>query len=316
MQSETNGATRLDPTMTRRRFLKATTACSSFAAAACTKLTDAADAVASLKDCRNEVGVTTSSFSGHLVARPDQTQFSLTDLPRLMRDELDLRIIDLNTTSLGRTSPAWLDRVRESADQAGCVLINLKMNQRGLDMNSPDRNIRERALQTYKRSIDDASRLGIPWVRPLPLKETPDMKIHVDSYRELADYGAERKVRLLVENYGWMEDDPQSISKLVNAIGHDVAACPDTGNWTSDPVRFAGLADSFPLAVTCDFKARALGPSGEHPLYDLKRCFRIGHAAGFQGPWCLEHAHPDRKRLFRELSMLRDMLRNWIRETG
>ncbi len=32
------------------------------------------------------------------------------------------------------------------------------------------------------------------------------------------------------------------------------------------------------------------------------------------GPWRLEHAHADRKMLFRELALLRDMLRRWMRE--
>ncbi|MCH7729877.1 MAG: hypothetical protein IH991_25915 [Planctomycetes bacterium] len=138
------------------------------------------------------------------------------------------------------------------------------------------------------------------------------MKIHVASYRELADYAASRDVQMLVENFGWMDSDPNSVPKLVEAIDRKVAVSPDTGNWSNNEVRYAGLAKAFPLAVTCDFKARALGPDGEHKLYDLKKCFEIGWKAGFRGPWCLEHANRDRKSLFRELALLRDMLRKWM----
>ena len=311
MTHGTNSVTQSALTIDRRRFL-ATTAGLAMTAPASIALAKTDNPLASLK---NEVGITTSSFSRHLVASPGKGQFSLTDLPRIMRDELDLRVIDLNTTSLGETSTAWLDKVKAAVDKAGCVMINLKMNQRGLDMNSPDDGIRRKALNTYKRSIDAASHLGIPWARPLPLKQTPDMNTHIASYRELADYGAERNVRLLVENYQWMESDPQSVASLVKAIGRDVSACPDTGNWADNKTRYAGLAASFPLAVTCDFKAKALGKSGQHPQYDLKRCFTIGDDAGFHGPWCLEHANPNRRILFRELAMLRDMLRSWIKET-
>ncbi|MDA1050326.1 MAG: hypothetical protein O3C40_07575, partial [Planctomycetota bacterium] len=168
------------------------------------------------------------------------------------------------------------------------------------------------ALDIYRGSIDAASRLGCRWARPLPLPELPDMKIHVASYKELADYGAERQVAMLVENYGWMQGDPDSVVKLIEAIGRNVAPCPDTGNWNDNETRYEGLAKSFPTAVTCDFKAKTLGPNGEHDAYDLRRCFDIGWQAGFRGPWCLEHAHRDRKTLFRELSMLRDMLREWM----
>jgi len=69
------------------------------------------------------------------------------------------------------------------------------------------------------------------------------------------------------------------------------------------------LQKGFPLAVTCDFKVKTLGPNREHKAYDLKRCFRIGQKAGFHGPWCIEHGHRDRNTLFEELRWLRDSLR-------
>lgn len=264
-------------------------------------------------DLVDEVGITSSSLSGHLVAKPTGNQFSMLELPRVMRDELDMRVIDLNTSSLASTDAAYLDQCREAAEKAGCVFTNLKLNQRNVDMNSADEATRRKAIEIYKTSINTAARLGCRWARPLPLPELPDMKLHVASYQELADYAAERKIEMLVENYGWMQGDPDSVIKLVRAIGRNVAPCPDTGNWNDNETRYAGLAKTFPTAVTCDYKARALGPNGEHELYDLKRCFDIGRKAGFRGPWCLEHANRDRKTLFRELSMLRDMLREWTK---
>jgi hypothetical protein len=261
-----------------------------------------------------EVGITTSSLAGHLVAQPAKGKFTLLELPRILRNELDMRIIDLNTSSLASTEPEYLDRVRQAAADAGCVLTNLKLNQRDLDMNSADAEVRERALREYRRSLDAASRLGLRWARPLPLKARPDLAIHVASYRALADYAAPRKIQLLVENFGWMESEARSVVRLVEEVGRNVAACPDTGNWASNEVRYQGLALTFPGAVTCDFKARELGPEGQHTAYDLKRCFTIGWEAGFRGPWCLEHGHADRAQLFRELALLRDSLRRWMRE--
>ena len=56
----------------------------------------------------------------------------------MRRDELGMRVIDLNTSSLGSQEPKWLEKVRTAVADAGCVMINLKLNQRGLDMNSED----------------------------------------------------------------------------------------------------------------------------------------------------------------------------------
>jgi len=295
--------------LNRRIFLANSLAAA--AAAPCVCLGDDGKGGRSFK-LDKQVGVTTSSLSGHLVAKPGKGQFSLLELPRILRDELDMRVIDLNTSSLASEEPSYLDRCRAAAEKEGCVFTNLKLNQRDVNMNSPDKTVREKALNVYKRSIDAAARLGCRWARPLPSRERPDMKIHVASYRELADYAASRDVQMLVENFGWMDSDPNSVPKLVEAIDRKVAVSPDTGNWSNNEVRYAGLAKAFPLAVTCDFKARALGPDGEHKLYDLKKCFEIGWQAGFCGPWCLEHANRDRKSLFRELALLRDMLRKWM----
>ena len=293
--------------VSRREFLTATVL-----AAASLKNATSAEAGNAAADKLHEVGVTTSSFSPHLTARAEPGKFTLLDLPRLMRDELDMRLIDLNTSALASFDGAYLERVRAAAEKAGCLLTNLKLNQSGLDMNSADPAVREKALAEYKRSIDAAERLGVQWARPLPLRARPDMERHIAAYRELADYARPRNVRMLVENYGWMASEADSTAKLIAAVDRNLAACPDTGNWSSNEVRYAGLAKTFPLAVTCDFKAGKLGASGEHAAYDLQKCFQIGWDAGFRGPWCLEHANGDRKQLFRELGVLRDMLRKWI----
>jgi hypothetical protein len=229
-----------------------------------------------------------------------------------VRDELGLRVIDLNTTTLGSLEEDHLDRFRAAVEKAGCILTNLKMNYANLELGSIDPALRQRALAEYKKAIDAAARLGMRWARPLPSQARPDLPAYVASFRELADFAHERGIGMLVENYGWMQSDPDAIPRLIEVVGRGLAACPDTGNWSSAETRRDGLARSFPLAVTCDFKARELGPQGEHAAYDLRSCFQAGWDAGFRGPWCLEHAHRDRRQLFRELGLLRDMLRRWM----
>ena len=261
-----------------------------------------------------EVGITTGSFARQLAT--DREAFQLPELLHVVRNELDLKVVDVYTPSLTSFEPAYLDRVRRTAEQVGCVLTNLKLNQPDLDLGSADPAVRGKPLAEYKRGIDAAARLGMRWARPLPARSRPDLKVVASAYRELADYAAERQVQLLVENFGWMQADADSVVRLIEAVGRNVAASPDTGNSVDNDVRYAGLAKTFPHAVTCDFKARDLNADGDHTLYDLKRCFSIGWDAGFRGPWCLEHSHPDDRVLYRELRLLRDRLRRWMAERG
>ena len=260
-----------------------------------------------------EVGVTTGSFVRHLAADAAPGKLRLLDLPRIMRDELGMKVIDLMTATLVSMEPDYLDKLRAEAERAGCVLTNLKMNQKGLDMTSEDAAVRKHALDEYKRTIDAAARLGVRWVRPLPGPKRPDLAICAASYRELIEYAAPRGISLLIENYGWMQNDSDAIPEMIKATGKGLDAQPDTGNWKDNTVRYAGLARAFPLAVSCDFKARELGPDGQHDAYDLARCFSIGWDAGFRGPWCIEHFHTDLRELYREMRVLRDQLNAWMK---
>lgn len=261
-----------------------------------------------------ELGITTGSFVRHLVETAQPGKLRLLDLPRIMRDELGMRVIDLMTATLVSMEPRYLEQLRQAAADAGCVLTNLKMNQKGLDLATPDEALRRESLAVYRRTIDAAALLGVRWVRPLPGPKAPDLKLLAQSYHELIDDAGEKGIGVLVENFGWMQDDAEAIPTIIRAVGPGLKAQPDTGNWT-DAARYDGLAKAFPFAVSCDFKARELAADGTHKAYDLKRCFDIGWQAGFRGPWCFEHFHDDLPQLFREMGQLRDMLRRWMKNS-
>jgi len=305
-------------TLSRRKVLRLSgVALAAATAVSGPSIVRAAHQAARQSDLDDAIGIVSASAAAQLTTSRRKGKFTLLELPQMLREELDLRVIDLNTSSFpdfAAVDEKYLERLRTAADKFGCVLTNLKMNQRGIDMNSPQKDVRRKALAEYKRSIDIASRLGCRWARPLPQPQKPDMAIHVASYRELCDYGADRDVTMLVENFGWMQSDPDSVPLLLKAVGHNISAGVDTGNWSENNVRYTGLARAFPLAATCDFKARKLGPGGEHKEYDLKRCFDIAWNAGFRGPWALEHGNADEQAFFSEIKLLRDMLRKWTLE--
>lgn len=254
-----------------------------------------------------ELGVTTGSFSKHIASG----KVRLLDLPRRMRDELDMRVIDLMTATLESMEPTYLDMLRAAAADAGCVLTNLKMNQTGLDLASADEEVRRKSLDEYKRTVDAAARLGVRWVRPASSAKRPELGRLASGLRELMDYAGEKGIGVLIENNGWMKDDPDAIPNVIRETGSALRAQPDTGNWT-DAARYDGLTKAFPFAVTCDFKAFVIA-NGAHAAYDLERCFRIGWDAGFRGPWCFEHFHADLDTLFREMAWLRDRLLAWMK---
>src|SRR5262245_23766567 len=59
-----------------------------------------------------ELGVTTGSFVRHLTTEPQPGKLWLLDLPQIMRDELDMRVIDLMTATLPSLEPGYLQKLR------------------------------------------------------------------------------------------------------------------------------------------------------------------------------------------------------------
>lgn len=269
--------------------------------------------IAETPDLQGEIGLTTGSFMKHLAHASPTGRFRILDLPKIMRDELDMRVLDLMTRTLESFDPEYLEQLRAAAKDNHCIITNLKMNQ-PVDMASLDLETRKQALKTYKETIDVAKRLGCRWVRPVPGKgKSPDKKILAASFDELIDYAGSKGISLLIENTGWISSDSDAIPAMIKAVGDRLTASPDTGNW-NDQVRFDGLEKAFPLASTCDFKAYQLEPGGSHPRYDLKRCFQTGWDAGFRGPWCIEHFNESLEGLLAGFATVRDRLRQWTAE--
>ena len=224
-----------------------------------------------------------------------------------------MKVIDMNTMNFAKLDLKSAETLRKAAEREQCVLTNLKLNQRGLDLASPKVETRQHALKVFQASIDAAKVMGMNWVRPLPRPQQGNRRLLIGSLRELDEYAGERGLRVLVENFGWMQADPNSVVGLIRDVGRDQPASPDTGNWSSDEVRYAGLKKTFPLAVTCDYKAKTFNAQGEHVQYDLEKCFRIGWEAGFRGPWCIEHGHRDLPQLYRNLRRIKAMLEEWMK---
>jgi hypothetical protein len=302
--------------LTRRRFI------SGCAAAAAIPILARAAPKADPK-LAGEVGITTSSIFRQNSGKAEDRSFELWDIPRILRDELGMKVLDLSTGTLNSSrEPQQLDRLRKAADAAGCMITNLKVNATHLSVkvldlpfDHADRAKRRAAIDEYKHWIRAGQRLGVRWLRPFPSDARPAAGVLEESYGELSDFASQHGVTLVVENAGWIRSDPKAIPDLIQSLGGRIAAAPDIGSW-DDTIRFEALAAAFPHAVTCDFKVGNLTPEFAHKSYDLRRCFDIGWKAGFRGPWCIEHGNGNTAKLFNELRWIKKQIETWTKEMG
>ena len=89
-----------------------------------------------------QLGIVTAILSRHMSVKPEPGKFTLLELPKVMRDELDLTVIDYNSVNFPNFDPAMLEKLRANTDEAGCVATNLKMNQK-VDIGSTDNEKRD-----------------------------------------------------------------------------------------------------------------------------------------------------------------------------
>ncbi|MGI9458174.1 MAG: hypothetical protein ACR2NU_16540, partial [Aeoliella sp.] len=101
----------------RRLFFKA-----SFSGVAIGASTSLAAETKAHEDLKGEFGITTGSLFQHLTGKPARGRICLLDWPKLMRDELDMKVIDLLNETLASMEPSYLDKFRKAAEDAGCII--------------------------------------------------------------------------------------------------------------------------------------------------------------------------------------------------
>ncbi len=181
-----------------------------------------------------------------------------------------------------------VDMFRAGLRDAGMKVVNVPIDVGNIS----DRDAQRRAhdLRAIKVWLDVAAELGSPNARVNTGQQEPpyDLGVTIDAYRELAEYGQARGVRILLENHGGISADPQNILKIGEAVGWDrFATCPDFGNFAPDS-RYESLTLIAPYAGMAHAKALDLDEQGEMQEWDFGRCVRILRDAGYDGYWSAE----------------------------
>ena len=181
---------------TRREFLKSTITATA-ATATCGVHSSAADE--RRPSLAGEIGFTT----GSLAYQRRNKLLKMSSLPKFVRDDLGMQLIDLNTNWLESYEDSYVRRVRESAEDADCFFTNLKVNHKFGDLYADDTNERQKAMAHARQLVTAARLLGARWMRFSIPKPVPDTRTAtLSAHRELARVAESQGIQLLVENNG------------------------------------------------------------------------------------------------------------------
>jgi len=183
-------------------------------------------------------------------------------------------------------------------------------NNAPTNLASSDDALRKAGVEVGKKWLDGAVILGAksvrmnsttalgPSVKPQAMARSadgyprneeimPSLAKAIESYKEMADYGGDRGIRVTIENHWGLAADPINIRIIIDEVNHPYCeASPDFCNWEYDYMLFSGLKALAPYAHT-NVHAKYWDRWGARN--DVRRSTKIMLAAGFKGTFALEY---------------------------
>jgi sugar phosphate isomerase/epimerase len=109
--------------------------------------------------------------------------------------------------------------------------------------------------------------------------------LSAENLRALAQFGHERGVRVITENFHPLTKRPECLLAILELCEDEVGLCVDFGNYKG-PTKYVDLSAILPHADSIHAKAR-YPQAGEIDRDDFIRCLDLAKGAGFAGPYSL-----------------------------
>lgn len=217
----------------------------------------------------------------------------LTDFFALIRDRYGVTNYEVVNVHFDSRDPAYLAEVRAALAKVNGKIYNMPCDIAHTNLGDEDDAARATSVAAVKQWIDVAVVMGSPSIRCNTGRSRQDannLAPAVRSYKELAAYGAERKIRVTIENHEGISTDMVRLKALLDAVNDpNLGTCPDFGNtFKTEEARHAGLTMMFPYAKICHAKSLKFNEKGEHISFDFPACVALAEKLGYQGVYSIE----------------------------
>lgn len=193
-----------------------------------------------------------------------------------------------------------LDSLKAKNEEFGVENLLIMIDGEG-DLAVTDSVARDQAVENHKKWIDAAAYLGCHSIRVnLFGSENPEewKKASIDALSQLANYGAQKNVHVLVENHGLLSSNADLLVEVMKEVNSEYCGTlPDFGNfclkreggerWEAECVeeypRYEGVRKMMPFAVAVSAKSYSFNAEGDEELIDYKKMLHIIKEAGYTG---------------------------------
>jgi sugar phosphate isomerase/epimerase len=239
-------------------------------------------------------------FSGLFGDMEDDSQYVKTSVTGSDGKSHEMTEFDPSSTSGKR----WLEKManRQVTTGTRCHHISNNAPRNICDL---DAEKRKAGVEVAKKWLDGAATLGAksmrvnsggPRIAPSAVADPSSYPKNaeiaqyltncIESFKEMADYGAKKGVKVTLENHWGLTANPINIRIIVEEVNSPFCeASPDFCNWEHEYLLFHGLQDLAPYAHTnvhAKYWNRWKDP-------DVQRNVRIMLNAGYTGLFALEY---------------------------
>lgn len=220
----------------------------------------------------------------HIVAEQFQPQLmELTELPAAA-GQLGYRYLEICHFHFPSLDPTYLQTLKTAFTEAGSVFRTLLLDYG--DITSADETRRSADLAFIKQWIDIAAMSGAERIRVIAGEAGPDdlesLQLSLSTYRELLQYGHERGVGVIMENFKPLTSTLSNCLSLLQAFSGDLETIIDFGNMR--PVeKYDAIRQMAPYAVSIHAKPQ-YDENGIPDEAELVHCLEALHASHYAGP--------------------------------
>ena len=210
------------------------------------------------------------------------------DFPRVAKRDFDIDCIEFVDQFFADKAKDmnYLKELKSRAEGEGVKMGLIMLDTNG-DLGASDQAERDEAVQKTFEWIDAAKFLGCHSVRVNARGPGDADELRpriVESCSRLADYGAERKMNIVIENHGGLSSDPDWLVSVMKAVNKpNFGTLPDFGNFPNTTNRYDAVEKLMPFAKGVSAKASRISQEGLVEETDFFRMMRIVRDAGYHG---------------------------------
>jgi sugar phosphate isomerase/epimerase len=193
----------------------------------------------------------------------------------------------------------YLEELRAAVEKTGGMIVNIAVDGE----HSPyavNKGEREKFVAFGKQWIDAAAAVGSPSIRsntPKAGDSEPDVQRAAESFSRVAEYAAEKKVVVNMENDNPASEDPFFIVKVIDKVNSPwLHALPDFANTLAtgrEEHAYNGIKEMFARAYNISHvKALELGEKDKPFYVDMAKTFGILKSANYKGYCSMEFDSP------------------------